>query len=681
MSIQFLNPNAFLTRITNLVQGSAPSYSWCVWFRPDQDVTIDYQTIIALEGATEWQGVYSNSIANDYSLSVNNGGGSNDTPTKTLVAGKWYPISYHKSGTSHQYYVSIGLVGGVTVDMSAVTFTGLFLGSDGAGSNHGTFKGFREWTAVLSTTEFQAEFNSQTPVRTSGLVTNTPLVNNLLDTTSNHNDWTTTGVVNVDYQFISDDPIPAGAVVTDATDLGTLPYSAVISAQPTDVEFVFNQWFKYTAVVGETYIGGWFFGALTLYRAQYSIFSDAGVTDYPPNNPINGSQTINRRFQMPVVAGHTYYFKVFPVVFSTALDSGVDLTVDFETGPNKTVPNGSPFINDDLQDFFAGVVSSIDADDYNVLKFIDFVPTTAENGGDISQQNGKILIIDDITAKILLFSPQLTELLDTGIVGATNGVIRRLADGSAFYTSHALTVNRVSKDGVVGGTTWTLTGTRVTALAPSNDELILYTSVTNATNAPVKRWDLVNSVYLSDLVAGITGYFVSDIMVLDDDTILVLYFKSSTTPNSKVLHYATDGSLLDTYDLGNPVATPPSSGSITFDFTDPANYFLARVHNLVFDGSSTLIRVKISDGTTTRVKHVVFENGIYQAAETATPLTKFGISHSCPFFPIRALVQNGGIYKLVPGKRNDTLWLDITEQTTEDVKIPDPFIETAAIGN
>jgi hypothetical protein len=39
-----------------------------------------------------------------------------------------------------------------------------------------------------------------------------------------------------------------------------------------------------------------------------------------------------------------------------------------------------------------------------------------------------------------------------------------------------------------------------------------------------------------------------------------------------------------------------------------------------------------------------------------------------------------GIYKIVPDKRNDTLWVDASLGTTEDVKIPDPQAQSAYIG-
>jgi len=41
---------------------------------------------------------------------------------------------------------------------------------------------------------------------------------------------------------------------------------------------------------------------------------------------------------------------------------------------------------------------------------------------------------------------------------------------------------------------------------------------------------------------------------------------------------------------------------------------------------------------------------------------------------------NSGIYKIVPQKRQDTLWASLENQTTTDVKIPNPFIKTGYVG-
>jgi hypothetical protein len=43
-------------------------------------------------------------------------------------------------------------------------------------------------------------------------------------------------------------------------------------------------------------------------------------------------------------------------------------------------------------------------------------------------------------------------------------------------------------------------------------------------------------------------------------------------------------------------------------------------------------------------------------------------------------VTASGLYKLEPGKRNDTLWVDTNARTTRDVKKPNPFVKTAVVG-
>jgi len=51
------------------------------------------------------------------------------------------------------------------------------------------------------------------------------------------------------------------------------------------------------------------------------------------------------------------------------------------------------------------------------------------------------------------------------------------------------------------------------------------------------------------------------------------------------------------------------------------------------------------------------------------------------FTNTRNAIAGSGIYKLVPDKRNDTLWVDPIAGTTEIVKIPDPFIDGPIVGS
>ena len=194
--------------------------------------------------------------------------------------------------------------------------------------------------------------------------------------------------------------------------------------------------------------------------------------------------------------------------------------------------------------------------------------------------------------------------------------------------------------------------------------------------------DLVNSVYLTDLVAGVTSYQNVDMLVLSDGTIIIERVRGSF--DVILYHYAADGTLINSFSQGPGFIT-----SMAYDFTDPENYVLLRMQDRTVPelGVSVIKRIKIADGTSTETKYVRYEDGQYTPPKTLTPLAKFGISQSCPFFPFVLQTVAGGIYKLTPNssqytpRRNDKLWLDVEAQTTEEVKIPDPFIESAAIGD
>jgi hypothetical protein len=77
-----------------------------------------------------------------------------------------------------------------------------------------------------------------------------------------------------------------------------------------------------------------------------------------------------------------------------------------------------------------------------------------------------------------------------------------------------------------------------------------------------------------------------------------------------------------------------SPGSLAYDYTDPLTHVLVRAQDLAYSGSTSLFRVNLTDGSTTQTDFVVYQDGVYSAAVTATPIAKFGPTESCPFFPI-----------------------------------------------
>jgi hypothetical protein len=163
----------------------------------------------------------------------------------------------------------------------------------------------------------------------------------------------------------------------------------------------------------------------------------------------------------------------------------------------------------------------------------------------------------------------------------------------------------------------------------------------------VYRWDLVNDVALSDLYEhSDEPALVWEILTLADDTLLVLFVAASgpTPLLVEVLHLEPDGTLLDTYDFTSepdqwfPADAPPR---IARGLDDPDSFWI-RLH---YDTGYTKFRnILISDGSTiSEVEYLDYLGGIYIAEETETPVAKWGVSISCPFWitPV-ALAPGGG---------------------------------------
>src|SRR5213076_3387702 len=170
-----------------------------------------------------------------------------------------------------------------------------------------------------------------------------------------------------------------------------------------------------------------------------------------------------------------------------------------------------------------------------VLRFVS--PFPAGESGDIiaaGPHTGRILVYDKSTGDLVLYDPQLAVLVDLPYktdLSSNTFSIRTNRAITNFYVSdpkdtghsNKQTVTTVSSAGAFGPTTWVLTNQGVTrdcGMAPSLDETILYVvNSASANAAAVNRWDLVNNVALTDLVAGIANYSTYEMLVLADGTL------------------------------------------------------------------------------------------------------------------------------------------------------------------
>lgn len=234
-----------------------------------------------------------------------------------------------------------------------------------------------------------------------------------------------------------------------------------------------------------------------------------------------------------------------------------------------------------------------------------------------------------IVDRLALYSPTATLITEVTSIatanwGNTNPVRGNLA--SIFYVAVEQAVGNpkvytVSPAGVVGGTIWTLpagTRTNLQGMAPSIDDTILYYTTFDRP-APIKRYDLVNAVGLSDLVAGdaVNQNTVGiDLYVLPSTDILVMYRPSRFSLAWEVRRYTAAGVLQKQYALGN--ATTGSDPFIALD-PDPT-YFWTR----------TFLSVGAVDSTFTRWNVLL---GTFDIQYTVTNVEGGGqVPKSCPFF-------------------------------------------------
>lgn len=119
----------------------------------------------------------------------------------SVVVDTWYYIAttYDAGTTTVEGSVNgVATAGAFVLDMSAVaTMDGEWLGTDTASAGNIALAYDRAWQAKLSLVELAAEMASQTAVRTSGLLADTPLSGpwDLADLTANNRDWTALGTV------------------------------------------------------------------------------------------------------------------------------------------------------------------------------------------------------------------------------------------------------------------------------------------------------------------------------------------------------------------------------------------------------------------------------------------------------------------------------------------------------
>jgi hypothetical protein len=421
---------------------------------------------------------------------------------------------------------------------------------------------------------------------------------------------------------------PANTSALTAIEVSALPYAATQNVN--DGGTTYTVWYRYTVTAADVMagvIGVWGFGALGGY--QPSLLVHNGTAAAPVSTGISG---VNVPVEVPVTTvGETFFFKFIALTnYGTA-----NLAVSVLRAPTKAVPVGAVGINDATAGF---PLVFIDADTGEVLRFKNNVPA----GESLWVLPTGELLVEDLTSSpnsVKLFNGSIALIASPSVpsVGTAQTVyINGDVAGTTFYVGRPGSVGfnakvfTVSKTGVVGATSWDLGAVGLHALAPSPDETILYFCGGPAVTNKIQRYDLVNSVLLSDLAATQVGFVTGDdLIVLPDGSILAFYNGSGVY---HVTRYSAAGATLNTYAISAHIEAlyPTSVDGSSFGvwFQEGTGQY------------SEFETIRVSDGALIRTTGQTqkYNDGEYQGNATATPL-RWGSSFSCQPFMQRTAVS------------------------------------------
>jgi hypothetical protein len=420
-----------------------------------------------------------------------------------------------------------------------------------------------------------------------------------------------------------------------AIELGPLVGTTPVTTVET-IDHVFQAWWKYEAVTGDTAISFFPFGSTGAAMYVYEGLASANeqTTEY-----LNIQDTIwkNRPAYVPVTPGLVYYF----VLQGSAAETR---TFDFRVQrlPDLPVPVGS-YVIPDSHDLLPVVFIS-PAGEYLKLK-------QPYARGETSQvlKNGISMSEDVYDHTFNLYTAQFELIESVGISGWTSAFS---AGGTnkvdKFYVSPANGANirkvyTISLSGTLSDAVATLPGSplRPIGIQPSNDETILYWQKSgSSTNSPILQHDLVNDIALSNLAAGVVGYQTGDFHVLDDDRIAVLYVNNSTG-DALVNFYNADGST----DLAVPITGYPAPNSVhrMASGEDDLTSVVVWIKPEENEADSTFLSIDTTTGaiTVTATNVATFIDAVYMAEPgVADPIADYGIPESCHFFVARVAIED-----------------------------------------
>lgn len=416
-------------------------------------------------------------------------------------------------------------------------------------------------------------------------------------------------------------PVPTNLSAATALVIPSLPYSVTLDAfeVPSD-----SLWFRYDKVVGGYVVLG---AAIPVplmtgtYIPRIDVWWDNGGTLEPYLDILSFNKPITVPVDDPLIT--SFYFEVRQSGGGAFTEQ---LTFQLEQGATLAAPAGSFAINDDTEKFPMAILSIAG----EVVQSFTF--PAGERAG--MTADGYSLWEQNFPNSAFLYNPQFqliaevpwdlatTNAAETPISASPSTLY--LADPGRFSApTRNARVTTVTTTGALGPTIWDLGAYFVWAIAPSRDDTILY-YVSDSNNEPIKRWDLINDVALSDLAPAPGGStpMLRDILVLDDGSVVTGYKPAGT---SYMRRYSAAGALLNTYTSAVGVALnrlAPSSVSGTF-----------WAWSFITGGAAQFDLYRASDGVIlSSFMAPVNVGGVLESPSPNEPIQ--GLSFSCPFLEI-----------------------------------------------
>jgi hypothetical protein len=473
-----------------------------------------------------------------------------------------------------------------------------------------------------------------------------------------------------------------------AIDLGPAPVSLVVnppSMLSTDPELT-DRWYKYDGGIDTT------ISVLSCnttpvgndYNNLYTYPVKNVGTNGPPFKigPTSAGGNAKRAVMVPMKGGAGIFFRLY-INATTTLSLQVapsnalagDLVVNADNSLPSVIDPTMPAGNASVWWHPDGTISQ--AADKLPFSELGVVLANGRIGIPIQQLPHELFIIDKPPSLAVLSRNPLPD----DKLGSVNSIA---TDFKFFYTTIGQyngpqTVFKTSDQGITDPRTWTIQGSKGDGIknsGVSRNGTVLY--IVDNDTGNVYRHDLVNDVPLSPFSSGITNAYPNDIIVMSDNTVVSIFNPPSGADVLK--HWAPDGTLLHTWSVGD-------SGYGTDHFTHEADdspdkiwIWLQSSSNYKFQLMSIITGVILKEFITAKFSG----SGTASTQNPACNPVRFGVGSSCTLFMMMtpAIAPTfSGIYQIVRGKTNDTVYQALSPVTKLDVKIPDPFVKTSLIGS